>query len=275
MDLTTRSVKSRVDKMLKEKVISRFIMFVDPALLGYDTTCTFIIKKVNLSQGLYDKIDLVGDTIYRFSVIGGIEGFVIVVRETSEDKLLLLLDSIKSYIIGTMIQKHPYHKSNFKLTELDYQIIKHLLQNPRIGISEIANKTSLSTKFVHRRLQKIQDNRLLQFTILPNPIAIKGQIIFYIEIKVDSKYYKYVFESALNCIHNCLVLSLIPHHQQEIIGLILSTENSFKIEIMRSEIESLTGVKESNIYFPIKLEYNQEPLIKATEKQAFKIKKHK
>lgn len=272
MNLTTKSIKTRVDKMLNEKVISRFIIFVEPALLGYNTTCTLVIKRNNLSQGLSDKIVLVGDVIYRFSILGGMEGVVIGVRDSSEDKLSLLLDMVKSSVIGTLVQNHSNPKLNLKLTELDYQIIKYLLQDPRIEISELANKAGLSTKFVHRRLQKIQDNRLLQFTILPNPTTIKGQIVFYMEIKVDPKYYQQVFESAFNMIHNCLVLSLTPHHQEEIIGLILSSENSFKIELMRSEMESMRGVKESNIYFPIKLEYNQEPLIKSIERQASKIR---
>ena len=92
------------------------------------------------------------------------------------------------------------------------------------------------------------------------------------EIKVDPRYYQSVFESAFNRTHNCLVLSLTPQHRQEIIGLILSSENSFKIELMRSEMESMMGVKESNIYFPIKLEYNVEPLLKSIERQIYKKK---
>jgi DNA-binding Lrp family transcriptional regulator len=46
--LTTKSVKTRVDKMVKEKVINRFIVFVDPSILGYKITCTFAIRKNKL-----------------------------------------------------------------------------------------------------------------------------------------------------------------------------------------------------------------------------------
>jgi hypothetical protein len=63
------------------------------------------------------------------------------------------------------------------------------------------------------------------------------------------------------------MLSLIHHHQEEIIGLILASEDSFKIEFIRSQIESLNGVKEANIFIPIKMEYNQEVVIKAVEQQ--------
>lgn len=64
-----------------------------------------------------------------------------------------------------------------------------------------------------------------------------------------------------------MISAVIPHHQNEIIGFILAREDNSKIESLRSEIESIVGVDKSNIYFPIKLEYNQESIIKAIERQ--------
>jgi DNA-binding Lrp family transcriptional regulator len=269
--LTTKSVKIRVDKMVKEKVINRFIVFVDPSILGYKITCTFAIRKHKLNQDILDKINLVGDIKYQFSVIGGVEGFSIGVRESSEDKLELLLESLKSSMLGVMVQTHSHPKISYKFIETDYQIIKQLLQNPRIEISEIAQIISISVKTVHRRLQKMQRNHMLQFTILPNPQAIKGQIVFYLEIKVEVSCYKAVFESIFNKLSNYLMLSLTHHHQEETIGLILASEDSFKIEFIRSQIESVYGVKEANIFFPIKMEYNQESIIKAVEQQMLRM----
>jgi DNA-binding Lrp family transcriptional regulator len=268
--LTTKSVKTRVDKMVKQKVINRFIVFVDPSILGYKITCTFAIRKHKLNQDILDKINLVGDIKYQFSVIGGVEGFSIGVRESSEDKLELLLESLKSSMLGVMVQTHSHPKISYKFIETDYQIIKQLLQNPRIEISEIAQIISISVKTVHRRLLKMQRNHLLQFTILPNPQAIKGQIVFYLEIKVEGCY-KAVFESIFNKLSNYLMLSLTHHHQEETIGLTLASEDSFKIEFIRSQIESLYGVKEANIFFPITMEYNQESIIKAVEQQMLRM----
>jgi DNA-binding Lrp family transcriptional regulator len=265
--LTTKSVKMRVDKMVKEKVISRFIVFVEPSILGHKTTCTFAIRKNKLNQDILDKINLVGDIKYQFSVIGGVEGFSIGIKESSEDKLELLLESLKSSVLGVMVQTHSYPKISYKFIETDYQIIKQLLQNPRIEISEIAQIISVSVKTVHRRFQQMQRSHILQFTILPNPQAIKGQIVFYLEIKVEVSCYKTVFESIFDKLHNYFMLSLIHHHQEETIGLILASEDSFKIEFIRSQIESLYGVKEANIFLPIKMEYNQEVVIKAVEQQ--------
>lgn len=270
--LTTKSVKTRVDRMVKEKVISRFIVFVDPSILGYKITCTFVIRKNKLSQDILDKINLVGDIKYRFSVIGGVEGFSIGVRQPSEDKLQLLLESLKSSIMEVMVQTHSYPKTYFKLIETDYQIIKQLLQNPRIEISEIAKIISTSVKTVHRRLQKMQRYQLLQFTVLPSPQAIKGQIVFYLEIKVEVSCYEAVSESVFSKLGNYFVLShIIQQHQEETIGLILASEDSFKIELIRSEIESIYGVREVNIFFPITMEYNLESIIKAIEEQMLMV----
>jgi DNA-binding Lrp family transcriptional regulator len=144
-------------------------------------------------------------------VIGGVEGFSIGVRQSSEDKLQLLLESLKSSLMGVMVQAHSYPKIYYKLIEIDYQIIKQLVQNPRIEISEIAQIIPTSVKTIHRRIQKMLRNQLLQFTILPNPQAIKGQIVFYLEIKVEVSRYEAVFESVFNKLRNYLVLSLIQH----------------------------------------------------------------
>jgi AraC-like DNA-binding protein len=141
---------------------------------------------------------LVGDIKYQFSVIGGVEGFSIGIKERSEDKIELLLESLKSSVLGVMIQTHSYPKISYKFIETDYQIIKQLLQNPRIEISEIAQIISVSVKTVYRRFQQMQRSHILQFTILPNPQAIKGQIVFYLEIKVEMSCYKTVFESIFN-----------------------------------------------------------------------------
>jgi DNA-binding Lrp family transcriptional regulator len=270
--LTTKSTKSRIDKMLKEKIIDRFVTLVSPNILDYSIICIFVIKKDKLNHDVFEKVTLVGDIMYQFSVLGGVEGFFIGIRISSEDKFMLLLDSLKSIVIGIMVQKCVKYKLNIRLTVMDWIIIKHLLQNPKIKTSEIGDKTTLSTKSIHRRLQMMQNSRLIQFTILPSPEAIKGQIVFYIEIKVNRRYYETVFESVFSKIHKYMISAAFPHHQNEIMGFILAREDNSKIESLRSEIESIVGVDRSNIYFPIKLEYNQESIIKAIERQILQLK---
>lgn len=274
--LTTKSVKSRVDKMISAKVIERFIVLVDPSILGYKTTCTFTLKRNVVNKDLIDRISLVGDVQYKFHVLGGAIGFSIVVREGSEDKIELLLKSLQPAILGVAIQNPIYSTKtiSYNLTKTDYHIIKQLVQNPRMEISEIGKAISISVKTVRRRLDKMQNNHILEFTILPNPHAMKGQITYFLEVKVESsRLYRAVAEKIFSELHNHIILSSILHDQVERIGLILASEDVFKIEFIRSQIESFNGVKEANVFLPTKIEYNQDSIVKSIEGKLTKIEK--
>ena len=85
--LTTKSVKTRVDKMFSAKVIERFIALIIPSILGYTATCAFALRKNMVNKDSIDKINLVSDIHYQFPVLGGIMRFSIAVKEESEDKI--------------------------------------------------------------------------------------------------------------------------------------------------------------------------------------------
>jgi hypothetical protein len=63
------------------------------------------------------------------------------------------------------------------------------------------------------------------------------------------------------------------HDQEDTIGLILASEDVFKIEQIRSQVESFEEVKEVNIFLPITITYNQELIVKAIEQKIAKIEK--
>jgi DNA-binding Lrp family transcriptional regulator len=272
--LTTKSVKVRVDKMISENVIERFIALVNPSILGYNTICTFAIRKNKLSNEIIDRIKLVGDIQYQFTVLGGAVGFSIAVREGSEEKIELLLKSLQHAILGVTIQNSSSHSDISKsLRVTDYHIIKQLVLNPRMEISDIGRIISVSPKTVRRRLDRIIKYRLLEFTILPNPYAMKGQIVFFLEVKIEKGQYRLLVEKIYGALHNNLVLSSMHHDQEDTIGLILASEDVFKIEQIRSQVESFEEVKEASIFLPIMITYNQELIVKAIERKIVKLDK--
>lgn len=272
--LTTKSVKVRVDKMISGNVIERFIALVNPSILGYNTICTFAIRKNKLSNEIIDRIKLVGDIQYQFTVLGGAVGFSIAVREGSEEKIELLLKSLQHAILGVTIQNSSSHSDISKsLRVTDYHIIKQLVLNPRMEISEIGKKISVSPKTVRRRLDRIIKYRILEFTILPNPYAMKGQIVFFLEVKIEKGQYRILVEKIYGALHNNLVLSSMHHDQEDTIGLILASEDVFKIEQIRSQVESFEEVKEANIFLPITITYNQELIVKAIKQKIVKLDK--
>jgi DNA-binding Lrp family transcriptional regulator len=258
--------------MISENVIERFITLVNPSILGYNMRCTFAIRKNELSKEIIDRIKLVGDIQYQFSLLGGAVGFSILVREGSEEKIELLLKSLQHAILGITVQNNIYPDIPKNLTDTDYHIVKQLVLNPRIEVTDIGKTISISPKTVHRRLDRILKYRILEFTILPNPHAMKGQIVFFLEVKIERGRYSVLLETIFSE-HNNLILSLLAHDQESTIGLILASDDVFKIESIRSRVESFDGVKEANIFLPIRIDYNQDMIVKAIERRLAKVEK--
>jgi DNA-binding Lrp family transcriptional regulator len=238
--MTTKSVKSRVDKMISEKVIERFITQINPSILGYQTICNFVIRNDMLEKDFLERISLVGDIHYQFYVMGGVEGFVVMVNEGSEEKIELLLKSLQPFILGVTIQSCNDHKIANRLTITDYYIMKQLVGNPRMEILEIGKNTSISPRTVHRRLDKMIDRyHILEFTTLPNPHAMKGQIVFFLSVKVERTMYDEVLTKIFGQLRNHIILSIMTYDQEkQTIGLNLASEDVFKIESIRSQIRS-------------------------------------
>ncbi|MGH9965261.1 MAG: AsnC family transcriptional regulator [Nitrososphaeraceae archaeon] len=275
--LTTKSVKSRVDKMISKKVIERFIAQINPSILGYKTICNFVIRNDMLNRDLLERISLVGDIHYQFYVMGGVEGFIMMVNDGSEQKIELLLKSLQPFILGITIQRCDDQKIADKLTITDYHIIRQLVCNPRMEMLEIGKNISTSSRTVRRRIDKMSDRyHILEFTTLPNPHAMKGQIVFFLSLKVESAMYDDILTKIFSRLHYHIILSLMTHDQKkETIGLNLASEDVFKIESIRSQIQSLRGVKEANVFLPIKIQYNEGVIMKAIERQIKKIERNK
>lgn len=263
--LTTKSVKSRVDNMLSSGVIDRFLAVVNPSIIGYKVTYSIALSKTKLSQELIDRIHLVGDIQYRFEVLGGFIGFGIAVKEENEEKIQLLLDSLRPAIVG-LIESRNYNVTQ-NLTKIDYCIIKELIKKPRMDILDIAKATSSSPKTVQRRMEKMTKNRIVEFSVNVNPAAMKGQIVFFLSVTAEKQFYPALLERIYAELYENIISSSTLSNQVNAIGLNLASEDIFKIEHTRSRIESFEDVRQANVFFPIKLEYPQEWTINAIDRK--------
>lgn len=264
--LTTKSVKSRVDRMLAAKVIDRFLTRLNPSVIGYKETCALALRKNKLNQELLDRINLVGDIQYQFEVMGGVIGFDIAIKEGTEDKIELLFNSLKPALLGLIRSRN--REVSHKLTQTDYTIIKQLIKNPRMEIGDIAAATSISPKTVRRRLDKMITNHVLEFSIQPNPDAMKGYIVFFLDVKVkDRSYHQKVLQRIYEELHEHIMLSSDMSNQEDSIGLLLGSEDAIGIESIRSRSESFDGVHQANAFLPIKLACPQEWILKAIDKK--------
>jgi DNA-binding Lrp family transcriptional regulator len=254
--LTTKSVKARVDKMLSSKIIDRFLTMINPSIFGYSRTYVIALKKKRLNKELLERIGLVGIIGYRFEVLGGVMGLGIGIKEEDEEKIQILLDSLRPATVG-LIESRNYRVPD-TLSQSDYAIIKELIRNPRMEVLDIAKATSISPKTIRKRMEKMTRNRVLEFSINVDPSAMKGQIVFFLSVIAEKEFYPRLLERILGELHNNIILSFNLANQVNAIGLNLAVDDVFKIEKIRARIESFDGVQEANVFFPIKLECPQE-----------------
>ena len=265
--LTTKSVKSRVDRMLAAKVIDRFLTRVNPSIIGYKRICAFALRKNKLTQELLDRINLIGDIQYQFEVVGGVIGFNIAIKEGVEDKIELLLNSLKPALLGLILSRN--REVSHKLTQTDYTIMKQLIKTPRMEIGDISTATATSPKTVRRRLDKMTRNHILEFSILPNPDAMKGYVMFFLDVRVKNRgNHQDVLQRIYEELHeHFMPLSSDMSNQEDSIGLLLGSEDATGIESIRSRIESFDAVEQVNAFLPIKLACPQEWILKAIDKK--------
>jgi DNA-binding Lrp family transcriptional regulator len=265
--LTTKSVKSRVDRMLAAKVIERFLARVNPSVIGYKRIYAFALRKNKVNQELLDRINLVGDIQYQFEVMGGVVGFDIAIKEGTEDKIELLYNSLKPALLG-IIQSHSREVPH-NLTQTDYTIMKQLIKNPRMEIGDIAAATAISPKTVRRRLDKMITNHVLEFSIQPNPDAMRGCIVFFLDVRVKNRSeHQNVLQRIYEELHGQFMLLWSDmSNQEDGMGLLLGSEDAIGIESIRLRIESFDGVEQANTFLPIKLACPQEWILKAIDKR--------
>jgi DNA-binding Lrp family transcriptional regulator len=264
--LTTKSVKSRVDRMLAAKVIERFLARVNPSVIGYKQIYALALRKNKINQELLDRINLVGDIQYQFEVMGGVIGFDIAIKEGTEDKVDLLLNSLKPALLGLIRSRNREVTQN--LTQTDHIIMKQLIKNPRMEIGDIAAATAISPKTVRRRLDKMIRNHILEFSIQPNPDAMKGYIVFFLDVRVkDRNHHQKVLQRIYEELHEHFMLSSDMSNQEDSIGLLLGSEDAIGIESIRSRIECFDGVDQANAFLPIKLACPQEWILKGIDKK--------
>jgi len=264
--LTTKSVKSTVDRMLVARVIDRFLTRVNPSVIGYNRICAFALRKNKLTQEILDRINLIGNIQYQFEVMGGAVGFDIAIKEGTEDKIELLLNSLRPALLGQIQSRN--REVSYKLTQTDYIIMKQLIKNPRLEIGDIAAATAITPKTVRRRLDKMTRNHVLEFSILPNPDAMKGYVFFFLDVRIKNRgHHQHVLQRIYEELHeHFMPLSSDMSNQEDSIGLLLGSEDAIGIESIRSRIESLDGVEQANAFLPIKLACPQEWIVKAIDK---------
>ncbi|HXG14329.1 MAG TPA: AsnC family transcriptional regulator [Candidatus Nitrosotenuis sp.] len=245
------SVKSRIEKMIKNKTIVNFALKIEPPVLGYNVL--YIVTAGQDIDEILKQVELIGEPFFVVPCVGGITVCAIVVKENVLQKIELAKNLMREVRILSIFEaENPGIRSD--LTKTDLEIINHLLKNPRTRIDELSKKTNFSTKTIARSLKKLQNDEAIQFTLIYDPVKFGQYIPFAVLVWVQGS-----MQETLKQLNKEFSFSFLqkPFLAKNQIVLFLHSDNIFELDNITQQIRQVKGVASADLFIPKKIAFPQ------------------
>ena len=246
------SVRSRIEKMLKSKLIEKFTLKIEPHILGYN-----VIYLVTTGQDVNEivkQVKLVGEPFFVVPCVGGYSACGIVVKGEVEQKIAIIKNMLKQVRILNIFEAEDAGiESNLTKTDLD--VIEQLLNNPLEQIDVVAKNAKISSKTVARSIEKLQENPAFQFTLTYNPGKIKPYIAHAVLCVVNGN-----IETLLKVLRKQFEehFMQIPFIAKNQIALFLYSEDIFEMDEMVQKASGVENVVAVENFMPKKISLPQD-----------------
>ena len=238
------AVKSRIQKMIDNKVIQKFTLKIEPPILGYNLF--YVVVTGENKDDILKQVKLIGDPFLVVPCVGGITVCGIVVKENVEQKIELTKNLMRDVrVLSIFNAENPGISSD--LTRTDLEIIEKLLQNPRAKIDEIAGATNFSTKTITRSIEKLQNDDAILFSLLYDPEKLSGYVPYAILVWVENDFKKTLKTLEKKFSNSFLQKPFIAKNQ---IVLFMYSDNIFKLDELTQNVRDVDGVKFADLFIP-------------------------
>ena len=262
------SVRSRIEKMLKSKLIEKFTLKIEPHILGYN-----VIYLVTTGQDVNEivkQVKLVGEPFFVVPCVGGYSACGIVVKGEVEQKIAIIKNILKQVRILNIFEAEDAGiESNLTKTDLD--VIEQLLKNPREQIDIVAKNAKISSKTVARSIEKLQENPAFQFTLTYDPGKIKPYIAHAVLCVVNGN-----IETLLKVLRKQFEehFMQIPFIAKNQIALFLYSEDIFEMDEMVQKASGVENVVAVENFMPKKISLPHDWITKAIKENRKSEKLH-
>ena len=267
LGITTNTVKRRVNNLVNNNVISKFMANVSPVYLGYSVV---ILLTIRLNKETHKKLEKkladFGQVYFHVQGAGGLAVFGLATKkQNSQDTEVKqrrppIVQKIEEAIKPAQVYNafcSSKLSTSIVLKDIDLQMIKYLISNPRATALSIASNLAVSQKTVIRRLERMRKYKVLEFGIVYNPEAMKGFIYFGMLIQVGHLYHKGIVQQLYTDLEDHFLRHAQLIHGDMIV-LNLFAENIFQIEEMLQQVESYKGVIKAEIFLSLRIQWNHE-----------------
>ena len=260
------AVKSRISKMLNQKIIEKFALKIEPPILGYNVLY-FVVTGQDIDY-IIKQVKLLGEPFFVVPCVGGITVCSIVIKDDPKQKIELAKNLMKDVRVLSIFEAQNIGLRT-ELTKTDLEIIDVLLDEPRVRIDQIAKSTRLSTKTITRCLDKLENNDAIQFTLVYDPRKFTGYIPFAILVWVEKDVKKTLVKLEEEFGESFLQKPFIAMNQ---IVLFFYSDDIFKVDEITQNVRKIGGVASADLFIPKKITF-PEQWVKNSIKSAMKSKR--
>jgi DNA-binding Lrp family transcriptional regulator len=268
--LTSKSVKARVKNMVRTGVIEKFVVRVNPAAFGYRTAPILVTTNNGITKDdVIQRVKKFGELAYHVHHMGRTSVAALLIKSPLDNNIgQSLNDRLKpATVISVAFSELSV---SMDLGETDLRIIKCLLlSGARTEISDIAKEVSISEKTTARRLDRMKEARLMDFSIQCSPAAMIGRIQFAIPIVVAKSHYRSVLERMYSEFQSYILYRPGVISPEDQLTFVLYGENVFTVDSIISRVTSFEGVKNAEAYILTKWQYYDDWIIKEIDKRLF------
>ena len=262
--LTSKSVKARVKKMIHHRVIEKFVVRVNPAVFGFKVAI-ILIKTINgiAKNDIINRFKHFGDLAYYVHHMGRTCVAALIIKKPLDDLFVQSLNQhLKPATIVSIIVLESRVES-INLSETDLRIIKCLLSSgARTEISDIAKEVGISEKTTTRRLTKMKDANILDFSIQCSPSVMIGYIQFAIPIITTKFHRRSVLDRMYSEFQANILYSPSVIDSDDRLTFVLFSENVFTVDYVLDKVSSSEGVKSADVYILTKWQYHDDWIMK-------------
>ncbi|MFW9890520.1 MAG: winged helix-turn-helix transcriptional regulator [Candidatus Thorarchaeota archaeon] len=193
--LSPNAVKNRLNNLIENGLVSQFKVILNHKMMDADTFQGVVIT--DGTERIEDFVDSIGESplVGHISTVASVNGGAYLVwGQYSKIEMLSELGGfLRSLKEVEDVELHPLRRLNpsdgpvkIRFPKLHRRVLRVLVNNPQMQMSDIAQETGLSPKTVRRALREINEDGFVKFVVRPD-LAAGGLVNLNIRILWDEK----------------------------------------------------------------------------------------
>ena len=188
LGMSVTAIKDRVDDLVAGGVITEFIVRFSPAMIDCEVMIAWIKTDGKENRGQF--ISQIAENRGVIQIIPFYGGdYMVAVEYTSSLELANLTEVFRSNSHVSFTEIHTIlmlRGKKTRLTNLQLRVLKALLKDARMSITDIVTETGLSVRIVRKTLRELKESEAVNFTLRWR-LNVADRVTFLLKLRWDPK----------------------------------------------------------------------------------------